>query len=901
MDDAIDLLPHHAALLTASAIAPEVGAARGYRSLTIKRQAKELGFADSQCRVPALLVPIYGVTGELVTYQLRPDVPRIVDGKALKYETPKGSRMVLDVPRAIRGQLGDPAVPLFITEGARKADSAVSKGLICVALLGVWNWRGRNGQDGKVGLADWESVALNDGRKVYVVFDSDVMTKVAVYGALARLKEFLGARGAIVRIIYLPPGDAGTKVGLDDFLANNSVNDLLGLTTENLRRPPNDERDEEVPYRATPQGLVWLKPTKDGVVPIPLTNFGASIAGDLLEDDGAETRRAFEVTAQLNGREVHFSITSAPFMAMNWPTEQLGAGALVYPGFGAKEHARAAIQMLSGDVPQRRIFTHLGWRKVREEWVYLHGGGALGAEGRVDGIEVRLSDVLVAFTLPDATTDVVAAIRAELRFLELAPDHITIPLLAAAYRAVLGGVDFGVHLTGHTGVFKTELAALVQQHWGAGLDARHLPESWSSTGNALEAVAFVAKDTVIAVDDFAPTGSSHDVQRLHREADRLLRAQGNRAGRQRMRADTSLRPAHPPRGLILSTGEDTPNGKSLRARIVVLEIAPGDIEVERLSACQQEAGAGTYAQAMASFLRWLAPRYGEVQAHLRPELSLLREAATSSTLHKRTPDIMANLAAGWGLFLRYAFDRGVIATPEAETLWARGWKAFGTIAAAQTRHQAASDPAQRFPELLAAAIAAGRAHVAGPAGDRPAAPGAWGWREVGETWEGRGDRIGWVDGGDFYLEPAVAFAVVQRLGRDLGETIGISASTLHKRLHERGLLQSVEAARGVLTVRRTLEGRRRNVLHLDAEVFVSLPSQETDQPDQKRDIPPNPWSDCWSGGGPASTTEPTREPTESTVAYPPAVGLVGSKGRRESAASAAARADSETGTEEIEL
>jgi hypothetical protein len=32
---------------------------------------------------------------------------------------------------------------------------------------------------------------------------------------------------------------------------------------------------------------------------------------------------------------------------MGWPCEHLGAGAIVYPGLSLKDHARAAIQMLS--------------------------------------------------------------------------------------------------------------------------------------------------------------------------------------------------------------------------------------------------------------------------------------------------------------------------------------------------------------------------------------------------------------------------------------------------------------------------------------------------------------------------------------------------------------------------
>jgi hypothetical protein len=154
----------------------------------------------------------------VANYQIRPDSPRVVDGKALKYETPAKSRLSLDVPPGARTWLADPTRPLFVTEGARKADSAVSRGLCCIALLGVWSWRGTNEWGGKTVLPDWELVALAD-RPVYIVFDSDVMHKPPVALALSRLKGFLELRKANVRVIYLPSGPGGTKVGLDDFLA----------------------------------------------------------------------------------------------------------------------------------------------------------------------------------------------------------------------------------------------------------------------------------------------------------------------------------------------------------------------------------------------------------------------------------------------------------------------------------------------------------------------------------------------------------------------------------------------------------------------------------------------------------------------------------------------------------
>ena len=111
--------------------------------------------------------------------------------------------MVLDAPLTCRKDLPDPHVPLFITEGVRKADSAASIGLCTVALLGVWNWRGTNDLGGRTALADWESIALN-AREVYLVFDSDAMSKPEVHQALARLKAFLESRHARVKVIYLP-------------------------------------------------------------------------------------------------------------------------------------------------------------------------------------------------------------------------------------------------------------------------------------------------------------------------------------------------------------------------------------------------------------------------------------------------------------------------------------------------------------------------------------------------------------------------------------------------------------------------------------------------------------------------------------------------------------------------
>lgn len=72
---------------------------------------------------------------------------------------------------------------------------------------------------------------------------------------------------------------------------------------------------------------------------------------------------------------------------------------MIAPGQGSKDRARAAIQILSGRIPQRRIYTHTGWRQDAGTYFYLHGGGALGANGSIEGIEVQLPSALEQYVL----------------------------------------------------------------------------------------------------------------------------------------------------------------------------------------------------------------------------------------------------------------------------------------------------------------------------------------------------------------------------------------------------------------------------------------------------------------------------------------------------------------------
>jgi hypothetical protein len=838
------LHPNHRAMLEReSGLRRDVIDARGYRTVTTEAELQPLKFAPTQQLVPGLLIPIHTVDGKIAAHQLRPDKPRTLKKKKIKYETPKGSRIVLDCHPFIRSLLSDPTIPLWLTEGSKKADSLVSHGRCAIALLGVWGWRGSNGDGGKTLLPDWELVALN-GRLVYVVFDSDVMLKREVHNAMTRLGAFLKSRGATVRYVYLPCDEIGAKCGVDDFLvAGHTIDDLIALSSPTLRPLASKERPPQGvnPYQETEHGIVLMASSG----PKRLTNFTARITAEIVRDDGVEAARHLELDATVRGKRTPIELSTQDFREMNWAIDRLGCGAIVYPGSGTRDHARAAIQLLSTNIQKRVIYTHLGWRDLGEQgWVYLHANEAIGPIGQVGplpGIEVVVQGELRRFALPEPLQQepLRQAIRASLQILELGPKSLTTPLYAAIFAPLMGHPDFTVFLTGKTGTFKTQMAALAQQHYGAGMDGLHLPGSWLSTANALQGLAFLANNTLLVIDDFAPGGSHTDIQRLHHQADTLLRGQGNGSGRQRMRQDTSLRSTKPSRCLMLCTGEDIPKGHSLRARMVVLEVHEGDINPDSLTLCQADASAGQYAAVIASYVAWLAKDYGRRRKTFAAEVAALRDETTDHGLHRRTPQAIAYLGASLKTFLQFAEEMGAVPLGYVASEWPKHWAHLQASALGQTEHHTDSNPVTRYGDLLRGVFAAGRGHLEGMGyEEKPADARAWGWQKV-ETgkdtvWRGMGARLGWLDTTRhlIYLNPQAAYAAVQQLARDNGEPLTLACRTMGKRLKEAGWLVGEPSRPHHLTTRVTIHDQRTDVYAIPQHYLYCQGVDQLDQLNQ---------------------------------------------------------------------
>jgi hypothetical protein len=822
--------------LEASWITREIADAAMLRRVD-EHQGREVIGQKGNRDCAGVLIPYYW-PGEPYpfNYRLRRDNPDWTVGKNgkpkqdRKYLGPPNSTNRLYVPPGVtREQLQDVASPIVIVEGEKKALALWRLAhyeidrprLIPIAISGVWNWRGTIGKTGGPKgerldvtgpIADLSRIEWT-GRKAFIVFDTNVHTNDSVKWARKGICRELATRRAEVDFVNLPE-DCGVN-GIDDLLAKwgpARVLDLFEAAVSGAKLrvvlPPQ--------FKSTPEGMFRVTTQGERLSQVQLTTFRAAIITNIQLDDGVETIREFEIEAEMLGRRVRFTIPASEFVNMNWPIERLGAAAITFPN--QREYTRTAIQSLSLTATEKCIYMHTGWRNVDGRRVYLHAGGAISAAGAVAGVNVRLLGPLSRYELrpPTSPSALEAAVKASLRLVELGPPSISFPLLAATCRAVFGEADFSLHLAGETGAFKSEVAALHQQHFGTAMNRLHLPGAWSSTGNALEALAFHAKDALFVIDDFAPQGSGADVARHHAAADRVFRAAGNHAGRGRLDSTAKLREPKPPRALILSTGEDIPRGQSVRARMLILELPKGSINASDLTKCQREAECGLYAEAMGGFVQWLAGRYEELRACFDQRVSEYRSRALRNAAHARTPDIVANLQAGFELYLEFSMESGALESAERDRLADRCWEALRDAAAAQAKHQGETEPTARFLAILRSLLSSGRAHLAARNGGEPdRAPESCGWRrDNSSSWMPVGECIGWVDGDELYLDPTAAYRVAQVAGRDMGEVLAVSEQTLKKRLHEKRLLASVDQKRQTLTVRRSIGGSSKDVLHL---------------------------------------------------------------------------------------
>lgn len=536
------------------------------------------------------------------------------------------------------------------------------------------------------------------------------------------------------------------------------------------------------------------------------------------------------------------------------------------------DHLHRAILAVSDTMVDQVLYRSTGWRENRDgTHRFIHHRGAITAAGHED-LEVAFSGPIERYDLPDPTRDPAvlrqAWLDASLTMLDRIPDRVTAPLLGQVFRAVLGHNPWVLTLVGPPGSYKTSVAAKAMHHFGEKWEHQKAASSMSGNGDTFNALRYKlhnAKDVLYWLDDFAPTKSWMDAQRLLEETARLIHNQEERS--RSSRDGQSVSDGTAPRASGLCTSEVMPRPGSASERMLVVPLAKQDIDTDTLFPLDEPQSRYQRALVMASYISWLAH---DLKAKSHYYATVAEEYA--DTLNKgdaqetvRQAAALANTWIGWVAVTDFLLDAGAITEDEREATLERIDIALREAGRAAVDPDMPRTTGARVRELLAYALRQGIAYVDDVrTGDCPPWPlaGRLGWRRtitdtdpVGNPLRTRldrcGIRLGYVlhdpdakeRGRVLMCDSTQLEAVLKAASGTQAEKLEIDRNTACRALHEEGVLIPDDSEKG--RVRHTVKCRiytenrtvRMVALHLD-RVIGPDDDVDDDRPDPPSPRPP---------------------------------------------------------------
>lgn len=573
---------------------------------------------------------------------------------------------------------------------------------------------------------------------------------------------------------------------------------------------------EDTSYSFSSSGL-WLN-TNSG--PRRLSNFVVIPQEFVTKDSGKPKKEVYvKVYGCSNIEELpETTLTLEEFDRMTWPSSEWGFSIITEVQSNVTNHIRRVAQALGNVFAQdTTVYTHMGWRHIGDSWCYLHSGGVIGDEAA----QVELDQNVTCYTLPDHAENYQEAVRASLRLKDVAPAEISVPLLALVYLSPLNEFfrqaghepAFVTSLTGPTGTMKSTLAALALCHFGQ-FTGKSLLGSFQDTKNALEVTGFALKDTLMVVDDFFPSTQRHESTIMSATLRALLRSYGDRSGRRRLSSNLKLMEAHIPRGNLLVTGEDVPKlVESDLARLLLLEINPGDVDKELLSSLQKDSS--LLGQAMRGYIEWLIPQANTLKDMLLEKFEDYRQQAQEHGRHSRIPEVIAWLKIGYEMFLDYAVSCDVIPSDSKQIVLDEALEILTEIANRQAMVMENDTPVSQFLSALNEMLATGQCHCTKLDDD-----GSF----LGSTGSIKGHGfIGYVDSDYYYLIPGTTMGEVKAFYGRQGINFTISDRMLYKQLASVGAIRESKTGKRVnRTLDKHIDGTVQRLLWVKKEALKKL-------------------------------------------------------------------------------
>ena len=581
----------------------------------------------------------------------------------------------------------------------------------------------------------------------------------------------------------------GTLVKDDKDQITNSP--AMMINNYKLLSPPTKEIYKDITkkftkikdYTPDKNGRIY-RYTKDG--PRIISNFIINPKSEIIKTDGCDSESKLILEGILEGgvKLPEVEISMEEFIKMDWITQRWGIRPTISPGRNMKDYLKDCVQQISKDIDINTIYSHTGWTVQDNKYIYLHSKGGIGSDNINTDIPLELS----GYSFPKEVRDKKEAIDLSLETLNLAKHDITIPLLSMTYLAPLVGLiaegnrtpNFVLWVYGLTGSRKTSVSLAFLNHYG-NFSSNIPPASFKDTANAIELKAHTLKDSLLLIDDYHPNIDGSDARKLASTAERILRMYGDRVGRSRMRADTTLNKTYKPRGMAIVTGEDLPKGASSTARYIGVEIKREDINLDILSKLQKEHK--KLAEAMAIYIDWISKNIERVQSFIDEKFDELKIKYKEETTHGRINDAVIWLSISFELLLTFLYEYMFICDDEIEELRLSNEQVIKNILKNQEALYRNQEVELMFIDALEEMINLGKLCLLPVKKQKDN-------NQIISNYAGK--FIGYYDKEFLYLYDSTMYAEVETFLKGKGQSISVSVNTLLKMLRDKNYIKTEE-------------------------------------------------------------------------------------------------------------
>lgn len=581
----------------------------------------------------------------------------------------------------------------------------------------------------------------------------------------------------------------GTLVKDDKDQITNSP--AMMINNYKLLSPPTKEIYKDITkkftkikdYTPDKNGRIY-RYTKDG--PRIISNFIINPKSEIIKTDGCDSESKLILEGILEGgvKLPEVEISMEEFIKMDWITQRWGIRPTISPGRNMKDYLKDCVQQISKDIDINTIYSHTGWTVQDNKYIYLHSKGGIGSDNINTDIPLELS----GYSFPKEVRDKKEAIDLSLETLNLAKHDITIPLLSMTYLAPLVGLiaegnrtpNFVLWVYGLTGSRKTSVSLAFLNHYG-NFSSNIPPASFKDTANAIELKAHTLKDSLLLIDDYHPNIDGSDARKLASTAERILRMYGDRVGRSRMRADTTLNKTYKPRGMAIVTGEDLPKGASSTARYIGIEIKRDDIDLEILSKLQKEHK--KLAEAMAIYIDWISKNIERVQSFIDEKFDELKVKYKKETTHGRINDAVIWLSVSFELLLTFLYEYMFICDDKFKKLRLSNEHVIKNILKNQEALYRNQEVELMFIDALEEMINLGKLCLL-PVNKQNDD------NQIISNYSGK--FIGYYDKEFLYLYDSTMYAEVETFLKGKGQSISVSVNTLLKMLRDKNYIKTEE-------------------------------------------------------------------------------------------------------------